>query len=75
MGEGIMSMTEDVKSGQRLPRPMALELLHRQLAKPWLFRNGYDREAVLYLQAVTAKWASSAVSEGKEAHDSVYQHS
>ncbi len=63
-----MSMTEDVKTGQRLPRPYALELLHRQLAKPWLIRMAYDRETVMYLQWITARWESSAVPEGKEAH-------
>ena len=60
-----MSMTEEGKSGLRLPKQVALELLHRQLAKPWLVRLGYDREAVMFLQSVTAKWASSAVPEGK----------
>lgn len=60
-----MSMTEEGKSGLRLPKPVALEILHRQLAKPWFFRDGFDRESVLFLHAVTAKWASSAVPEGK----------
>ncbi len=61
-----MSMTEDVKTGQRLPKLYALELLRRQLAKPWLVRMAYDRDTVMFLQAVTARWASSAVPEGKE---------
>jgi hypothetical protein len=60
-----MSMNEEGKTGQRLPKPYALELLRRQLATPWLIRMAYDRETVMMLHEITARWASSAVPEGK----------